>query len=44
MQTKAERPDPAMFDDDEHVNMLAYARTPEGREKIAAMQQQSTKS
>jgi hypothetical protein len=38
MQTIAERPDPAMFDDDDYVNMLAYARTPEGRAKIAEMQ------
>jgi hypothetical protein len=38
MQTRAERPDPAMIDDDEYVNMLAYARTPEGRAKIAELQ------
>jgi hypothetical protein len=38
MQTRAERPDPAMFDDDGYVNMLAYARTPKGRAKIAQMQ------
>jgi hypothetical protein len=38
MQTAVERPNPAMIDDDEYVNMLAYARTPEGRAKIAAMQ------
>jgi hypothetical protein len=28
----------AMFDDDDYVNMLAYARTPVGRAKIAQMQ------
>lgn len=27
-----------MIDDDEYVNMLAYARTPEGREMIARAQ------